>query len=342
MVFCQDADLKTSKIDSCYTWRNSTVAERDSFYFGLPIIKSSINEVHIRISFGYHVIDLFSKDGISYEGRLNNIISEYKLEKSDYGEISREYQYVYQTNPIKDEICAEIGSFLISSGQFENPTDTLIDSWNKWYLHCGSLQFQWKVGDDYSEQKYHCPWSQEDTVEYKKEVVQIYEMLTTKLELKAQYDSFIEKLPLGKTYSSDGYRMLYKMTPKETKSWTQSAPIRDYLKSLKDTIDTCINTELSKQDLKLGKFGCFHDFQITIGINGKLKRVDIPREHKPELYYGIGFYIEDWMELLRCKMEVKKLLKSLNLEFLLLKYEVKRVLNFNDDGSFYLRDNTIY
>ncbi len=77
--------------------------------------------------------------------------------------------------------------------------------------------------------------------------------------------------------------MMYKMTDQQSEHLRKSKPQRDFMKSVKDTIDTYLNSELQKQDIKLNGIDCFEDYRLTFGKNGKLKKVTLSDYDKPTL-----------------------------------------------------------
>lgn len=338
--------LQYKKIDKDYSWRTATKSQIDSFYYELNPIQTSEKQTHIRISLTGQIVDIFSNDGENYEGVLTNIITEYsyrKVKGQEYEE-SIENQEVFQKIGMDKAKVKYVFDSLITSRQLEIPTDSLIPNWNTYFLHCGSIHFQYKIDGHFKTQKYFCPWSQNDTVAYKSIIVGNYNLIKTTFNIDSLYKQFENELPKGKSYSRDGYRMMYKMTDKESENWAKSKPRRDYLKSIKDTVDNYIDLRLNNQEIELDNIDCFESYQLVFGTNGKLKKVDVVEYDKPKLRnsLGLGDFLEDKREIRKCKKKINEIFSEINLSFLNLEHEIYRTFSFDHNEKFQLRDNTMY
>ena len=339
-------ELQYKEIDKDYSWRTATKSQIDSFYYDLNPVHTSKMQIHIRISLTGQVVDLFSTNGKNYGGVLTNIITEYSSEKvkGEEYEQSVANQEVFQKIELDNAKVKYVIDSLISSRQLDIPTDSLIPNWNRNYLHCGSIHFQYNINGRFKTQEYFCPWSQNDTVSFKTVIVDNYNLIKTTFNLDSLYKQFENKLPNGKSYSRDGYRMMYKMTDKQSESWAKDKPRRDYLKSIKDTVDSYINTKLSKQKIELVEIDCFEDYRLIFGINGKLKKIELSKYDKPKLRnsLGLGDFLSDKREIRKCKRKIKEIFREIDLSFLNLEHEIYRTLSFDYKGQFQLRGDTMY
>jgi len=337
----QHGELNFSRINDDFLWNNSSSAERDSVYFGLPIIEYSAYSIHIRFSWPGYRIDFFGNHKDSLQGILINEIQEYRKLKKKWGGQERPFRYVWRSMEIDSGLSKLLGKEILASNLESIPPDSMIPSWNR-FMHCESLNIKAKVYDTYSEQHWHCPWSQPDTVPFSNIIVQNYQLLFDSLKLEKRYRDFENLLPRGKSYSRNGYRVMYKFTEQESELWKKGEPRRYYLKSGKDTIDQYIKTELSKTEMEDVGIDCSGRFLITIGMNGKLKKVQTFPGEEPKVKDGIGWYLEDAWEDRQCRRQIRKMLKSADLGFLDLEYEVERTISFWTEGNVYLEDNNLY
>jgi hypothetical protein len=170
-------------------------------------------------------------------------------------------------------------------------TFTLIETWTRWYLHCGSLNFEIKNDGKYLEQSFHCPWSQPDSVKFKDVILSNYDLMKRELKLDSIYQSFWSHLPKGKTYSRSGYGMTYLMTDGQEAAWKKDQPRRDYLKSLKDTIDNYLNFKLDSLQATYDstKYYCYDSYHLTFSKNGKLKDIWTHPSGKMKISDGLCF-----------------------------------------------------
>lgn len=335
----QNEGLTSVKIDTNYTLENSTLAERDSFYYGLPKIESSNSKVHFRFSIGSQIVDIKSEDYETFQGVLVNRIFEYKQSGNQTSTLRK---VIYQKVELDPVHCSDLIKQVLKTEQDSFPTDSMIPSWYTLYLHCEVVDFQFKTEGKYRRQSYHCPWWQSDTTVFASEVDSTINLIKGKLDLENRYDDFKKKLPLGKVYSQDGFTKLYYATEREYCAWKKHKPRREYLKSIKDTIDAYLESELLKREIVLNDVYCVENYQLEFGKDGRLKKVDVLEYDEPTLSMGFYFYFEDLREIRKCKRLIKNIFKDIDLSSFDLKYGLSRILTFDLNKEVQLRDNTIY
>ena len=342
LAYGQDYQIKEKKVVDEFIWRNSTQYELDSFYLDLPNVKKSEYKTYIRIYLTSQIIDLYSNDNKEYSGIIINKINENRKIKTNCGWNSKLNKIVFQRILIDSLIAKKVATYILSSGIDSIPTDSMISSWNKSILDCGGITFQFNKNDDYIENYYTCPWGQNDSTKYIDLVLKNYNFIYQELNLEKLYNSFKTDLPLGKEYSY-GMRVMYKLTKREMKSWNRDKPRREYLKSVKNTIDKLLEYELSKKNNFSKEINCYSDFSLYFGKNGKLKKIKIYDCDKPQLFGdGLEYYIEEKKDIMICKKIIKELFKETGLGFLKLKYGFYRKFSFNYKGEYHIADDNFY
>ena len=314
----------------------------DSLEVELIDIEKSDYVFYFRLLLSGQTVEIFSKDNITYSGNIINSIKEYNQIKIDDDYRTKATKIYTEKLFFERTKAKSLAHQIIESGQLLIPTDTLIESWTRWYLHCGRLNFELKNDGKYLQQSFHCPWSQPDSVEFKDVILSNYDLLKQELKLDSIYQGFWSQLPKGKTYSRSGYGMTYIMTDDQEAAWKKDKPRRDYLKSIKDTIDSYLRTELEKQQIKLDDINCFEDYRLTFNENAELWKLKVSDYNKPKLFDGLGWYFEDKREIRKCKKLIKKVFREIDLSSFNLKYKVYRTLSFGLEGEIQLRDYTIY
>ncbi|MFK7907667.1 MAG: hypothetical protein AB8B69_21190 [Chitinophagales bacterium] len=330
--------LKSTRIDTNYTWKNSTLIERNHFYLKLPVVEKSQYKTHFRISLTGQIIDFFSEDSISFKGILTNEIIEYKETETKWGKGSEKYQIVYQTQELDESLSTQLAKQIIESGQVAIPTDSLIEGWNDGYLHCKSIDFQFKIDEFYKELSFSCTNNQLDSIRFKSIILSNEELLKNELDLETKYIEFKNLLPKGKTYSKDGYKMLYFIATDGIPEWEKNAPRRAYLKSIKDSLDNYLEKEVSKQGIDLEEMECLEDYYVAFGTDGRLKKVQIPKHEKLDLRKGRG----NKKEVKQCRKKIKSIFRKADLGSFNLKYKVYRVISCDAKGEVKIKDYTLY
>lgn len=317
---------------------------QDSLEVPLIDIKKSDYVFYFRLLLSGQTVEIYSQDNETYDGEIINSIKEYNQIKVEDEYRTKATKLYSEKVPIESSKAATIAHQIIESGQFSIPTDTLIETWTRWYLHCGSLNFEIKNDGKYLEQSFHCPWSQPDSVKFKDVILSNYDLMKRELKLDSIYQSFWSHLPKGKTYSRSGYGMTYLMTDEQEAAWKKDQPRRDYLKSLKDTIDNYLNFKLDSLQATYDstKYYCYDSYHLTFSKNGKLKDIWTHPSGKMKISDGLSWYIEDKIEIRRCYKQIKRIFKKVNLVDFDLEYEVYRTFHFDLGNGWMITDDTIY
>ena len=336
----QENNIQIKRVDKNYTWETATQEKIDSFYFDLTPVCNSNMQKHIRFSTEGTIIDLFTNDNQIYEGFVIKYIYDYVYNKKT--DNSERKHIIFEKIPLGNEKVKWVMDTLIAK-QFEIPTDTLILNWNKRFFDGYGIKFTFKINDQFKTQYYNNPESQNDSVDYKHIIIDNDNFITTTFRIDTISRTFSNKLPKGKMYSL-GAMGIYIMTEKQIKKREEGKPIRNYLKSVRDTINNYIKTELAKQKIELKDIDCFDDYLIVFGKNGKLKKVTI--YHKPKRKdYDLSGFLEEKREIRKCKSEIAKIFKKMNLSFIepiKPKYNIYRKFSFNYDGKYQFYDNVHY
>ena len=170
----------------------------------------------------------------------------------------------------------------------------------------------------------------------------MYDTIGQMLDLQTKYSEFKSKLKKGKTYSKNGFVMMYIKTDRQSLAYQKNKPQREYLKSIKDTIDIYLKSEIAKQKIQLDEIDCFEDYHLVFNKNGKLRKLEVADYDKPKLSDGLYFYFEDKREIRKCKKLIKRIFKEIDLSSFNLKYTICRALSFGLENDVQLRDSTIY
>ncbi len=335
-------ELHSIELNDEYSWRNHSEAELNEFYFGIDPIEKSEFKYHFRHQRDGQIIDIYSKNGESFSGELINSITEYRSIKTEYGKDSKADKYVYEKVELNTKNVTEIGRLILNQKLYSIPTDTLIEGWNFGWLDCGAVSFSFKTENNFQFSEYSCHWHQNDSINYVATIKKMYDSIGQILDLQNKYSEFESKLKKGKTYSKNGFMMMYIMTEKQSLAFQKSKPQREYLKSIKDTVDNYLKSEISKQNIKFNEIDCFEDYLLTFNKNGKLGKVKVSDYNKPKLSDGLDFYFEDKREIRKCRKLIKRIFKEIDLSSFNLKYKVNRTLSFGLENKVQLRDNTIY
>jgi len=342
-VNCQVRFGEIYSIETKIPITKSAIEENNQILLNQKPLNKYLDSVHIKVFFNEQNISLIrKKNGNSY-GYIFNKITQYNYHKKDRNKLKNTFLF-YQILELNVQQVEKTINKLLETKQIQVPTDSLIPNWNSNYLHCNSVQFQFKIGKEIKNQNYDCPWNQEISNDSIFTIVENEKYLRKELKLDSLYSEFKNKLPKGKTYSSDGYRMMYIMTQNQHDSWIKSKPNREYLKSVKDTIDNYLKSLVKPTNIKSEKINCFENYDLIFSPKGKLISVKVSQYEKPKLKNSLGIqdYFNDVREIRTCKKKIKKLFKNSNFSFVNLQYSIRRSISFNLEGNAEIYDNTMY
>lgn len=342
-VFSQNFENIILSVENKLYNKRIGIDEQNEILFNIKPISQNQDSIHFRFIFNQQIVDVIKKKNGENFGFVLNKISQYNYRKKDKNSIKNIFEF-YQFITLKDTQIKEIIDRMIVSNQINIPSDSLISGWNNGYLHCNKVEFQLKIGKTKKDQEYNCPLYQEPTNNSIISVVENVKFIRNKLNLDSIYTSFENNLPKGKSYSSDGDRMMYIMTEKQNNAWKNSKPNRDYLKSKQDTINNYLKSLTSNLNLKGKKINCFENYILTFSPKGKLINVKVSEYDKPKFKNSLGLrdFLKDKTEIRKCKKIIKDIFKNSNFSFVELKHGLTRNISFNLNGIPEITDNTIY
>lgn len=325
-------EFQRKTLNNDYSWNNSSQNERNKYYFGIDCLNLSTFNYHFRYEKSSQIIDLYSQNGIEFNGIIINHIQEDREIKTDYGKDSRAHNYLFEKKEIESSLASKAGQIILNQKSYSIPTDSLINNWNFGWMDCGAIRFNYKIKTKYYPKSYTCAKNQRDSLEFVPQIKTLVDTLSKTLNLKESYSEFKNNLPKGKHYTIDGWIGMYIMSERESEGWRNGKPIRDYKKSIKDTIDNYLEFKLNELIPNSKELNCYDDYSLTFTKKGKLKSMKV----------DMGFWerLSD-KDYKKCKRILKKAFREIKIDFVEPKYEFYRELSFGQKGI-YIYDRMIY
>jgi len=340
-LFGQTSKLRKKKLRDKYSWENNfTLSEINNFYFKLRPIQSSLYKTHIRIEYLSQVVDLYSKDSLHFEGFLTNIITKYPKDEDVKMNSSKGYAYYFEKIALNSEKAKLVVQKLYETQQPTIPTDSLIPHWNDSYTHCSTLTFEYKIQEKYHKQEYSCLQVQDaDSVAYKEVILSNLKFIKKELNLDTLYNTFKNKLPRGKSYSRNGYFIMYIQTKEEYQAYLKSIPQLKYLNPLRDTITNFIKSELAKLNIEKIKLNNDYALSVSFDKQGNVESVKPVYERRDDRVS----YFKRKKDLKVCKQKFTEIFKKVPVANLKLEYGFSRVFHISNEfkiGS--INDDAFY
>jgi len=326
----QEFELKNLNEEIGYNYLSNEIQTK--YYFGIEPISESSKEYHFRYQKSGQIIDIFSNDGVDFDGQIINFIQETKIVKTEYGFKNEPTNYIFEKEKISRLNATKVGKYILEEKIYKIPTDSLIKNWSFNFFDCGAINFDYKIKNQILKRTYTCLRGQKDSVQNVIQLKDLKDNIANDLKLKLSFDNFSDSLPKGKSYLIDGWISMYKMTENQLEWREKNKPMRDYLKSIKDTIDNYLELELNRLIPNSSKLNCFDDYRLTFNKNGRLKRM------KVDMGFWERMFAKDYQ---KCRRVLKKAFREFRIDFVDPKYTFYRDLNFGRK-EIYIIDPTLY
>ncbi|MCU0437580.1 MAG: hypothetical protein MUC49_06665 [Raineya sp.] len=333
--------LQKKKLNDRYSWKNNVSQSKiNYFYFKLRPLQSSPYKTHIRIEYLSQVVDLYSNDNIYFESFLTNIITKYPKDENKKMNSSKGYAYYFEKIALNSEKAKLVVNKLYETQQPAIPTDSLIPHWNNLYIHCSTLTFEYRIEGKYHQQEYSCLQVQDiDSVAYTEILLNNLKFIKKELSLDSLYTRFLNKLPKGKSYSRNGYGIMYIPTKKENLEYLNSIPQLQYLKPLKDTITNFLKYEVSKLNIKNTKMYKDYSLAVTFDKQGNIENIKPVYERKED---RVSYFKRKKDSKIYSK-KIKEICKNIPIVNLKLEYGFTRVFHINNQFQIWsINDDTFY
>lgn len=317
--------------------------ERNRIIYEISPIEESKGLVTIRILFPRQIIELRQNKNNEYSGFIINKATQYNYSKRDRNELKNTVEF-FQKSSIETDKTKEVIDKLVQTNQINLPTDSHIENWNRNYLHCNEINFQFKTLNSIKKQEYNCPLHQDEEKPTIKIIAENIRFVQSKLKLDSIYTNFESTLPLGKNYSYDGYRMMLKLSKKQIEIREKYKPYREFLKFKKDTIDTYLKSFIQNTNIKSEKINCFETYHLVFTKKGKLQNIAVADYDEPKWKDALGLmdFLQEKKEIRKCKKVIEEMFLTTDLSWLNLKFGLNRSISFDLNGNPQLVDNTIY
>lgn len=330
--------LQSVRVSEKYSESNHSQSELNEFYFKIKPVENSTYKYHFRHQRDGQIVDIYSDNGTDFSGELINSITKLKRIKRKYGDFFKDDSYIFEKVKLNGESATKIGKLILSQKFYAIPTDTLIPGWKLNGLDCDKISYSFKIDNQFQFSEYICHRAQNDSIHFVPIIKAMYDSISQILDLQTQYSVFESKLEKGNRYSKNGLFMMYIMTDKESERWRKSQPQREYIQSIKDTVDTYLKSEIDKQKIQFDELNSSKEYILFFNKSGKLKKVLLSDYDKPKLSRGLDFYIKEKREIRKCKKLIKQIFKEIDLSSFNLKYEIYRTLRFGRENQVILGD----
>jgi hypothetical protein len=281
----------------------------------LQYLLTSTDTFHFRFWTTGQAVDIWTTDYKVYNGLITNHTDsyEYDLKKQE-----RKPATTFSNQVEIDTISARQVFDLVKAIS-KIPSQDSIRGWGTG-LDGISYLFETSTPTTYSFKSYWTPTIQNNSIVEAKQIEAFVEKIYSILNLKLEYDKFFSTLKPG-SYTT-GFIIMTRLTDKQVEHWKKNKPYKDYLDSVKDTLNNYLSDTLTKIFQKNGGLACSDQFFLKFSKNNKLKKITTNTDF-------FDFY--DRMDYYKCRRKIRKAFRQVRIDFVHSKVGYMKELGYWDE-----------
>jgi hypothetical protein len=279
-----------------YKWQH----ERDD-KLKLTHLISSTDNFHFRLWTDGQAIDIWTDDNKTFFGLLTNFTDSY--EPYDMKKQKSKPSTTF-ANQVQLDTSLARQSYNLIKVISSIPSQDSIKGWGLGFDGISYL-FETSTPSYYSFKSYWTPNAQDTNLVEAKQIQKFVDEIYVLLNLRNEYDKFFATLKPG-SYTSDHFIITTKLTEKQIENWKKYKPYRDYLDSVKDTLNNYLSDTLNKILEKNGGLTCYDQFFLKFSKKNKLKKITTN---------GDFLDFADRMDYYKCRNKIKKAFRHVRVDF---------------------------
>jgi hypothetical protein len=298
VFYCKGQDSKLLSGDTSF-WRKFEYAKNPKLH--LPDLILSTEKYHFRYWTDKQVVDIWTLDGLTFNGLITsytNSYIEHSPEKKSQKASKTFYKQVYL-----DTSTAKKAYQLIRHIE-TIPTDKSVKGWVQGF-DGDEYIFETSTPSTYCFRQYWTPSVQDSSLMEARDIQNFLIEMDSTLKLHDQYKKFFSTLNPG-NYIGDGGTMTIKLTPVQIQYFKKAKPYRDYLYSVKDTLDHYLSDTLTKIISHYGGLKCYDDFFLKFSKDNKLLAITTNSKFSDS---------EDKRDFIGCKKKIINAFNFINVDF---------------------------
>lgn len=277
---------------------------------------SSTDTFHFRFWTNGQAVDIWTDDYKTFYGLLTNFTDSY--EPYDMKKQKRKPSTTF-SNQVQLDTSLARKSYNLIKVISSIPSQDSINGWGLGFDGI-SYHFETTTPTYYTFKSYWTPTAQDSNLIEAKQIQKFVENIYELLNLKAEYDKFFTTLKPG-SYTSDHFIIRIKLTEKQIEKRKKYKPYRDYLDSVKDTLNNYLSDTLNKILKNNGGLTCYDTFFLKFSKKNKLKKIKT---------FGDFLDFEDRMAYYKCRRKIRKAFRHVRVEFVHSKVAYWKELSVRD------------
>ena len=244
-----------------YGWQYS-----DDEKLKLPHLIQSADSFHFRFRESGQIVDVWTKDGITYNGLVTNYTNSYEESTEEKPrKPSRIFFNKLNLDTVQIRKVLDLEKIIAPIS-----TDKTIKGWKQGFDGIEYI-FETATPSTYCFKTYWTPTAQDSTLMEAKMIQGFVDSLYSSLRLDSKRQAFYNTLKPGAYYyESAGFNI---PTRKQAAYYKKVRPYRDYMNSVKDTLNAYLNDTLTKFFDTFRELECHRQYFIKFSTDNKLLAV---------------------------------------------------------------------
>ena len=294
----------------------------------LPELISSTDKFHFRFWADGQAVDIWTVDGVTFRGMVTSYTSSYqenvstKKPEKDPQTFSKQVDLDTTTARKAFNLTRQIEAI---------PTDKLIKNWVQG-LDGIEYVIETSTPAIYSFKTYWTPSVQDFSLAEAKKIKSFVKNLDSLLDLGHKYHQFFATLKPGNYYTGDGTMVAMKLTAEQNEYSKRTKPYRDYLESVRDTLNHYLSDTLTKIFARYGDIKCYDDFVLKFSRGNRLIKITTKEKLTDE---------EDRREFRACKKKIEAAFEQIKIDFVHSQVTYWKELDYSEGQVSILEHNTV-
>lgn len=282
----------------------------------LPHLISATDNFHFRFWTNGQAVDIWTNDNKIFFGLLTNYTDSYEPYNMETKKRKPSTTY---SNQVQLDSSSARQSYNLIKAISSIPSEDSIKGWGS---GCDGISYLFETSTPtyYSFKSYWTPTAQDSNLKEAKQIQQFVDDISALLNLRVEYDKFYATLKPG-SYTSDHFMITTKLSEKQIENWKKYKPYRDYLDSVKDTLNNYLSDTLTKIFLKHSELECYSQFFLKLSKKNKLKKITTNKDF-------LDF--TDRIDNYRCRKKIRKAFRHVRVDFVHSKVGYWKELFFSD------------
>ena len=282
----------------------------------LPQLIPSTDNFHFRFWTDDQSVDIWTTDGKTFGGLVTSYLKLYQ--ENNLKKSSKKQAGIFVQQVSLDTAVAR-KAFYLTKHISAIPSDKFIRGWVQGFDGIEYI-IETSTPTTYGFRTYWTPSAQDSSLTEVKTMLSFVKDLDSLLRLGNKFNHFFSTLKPG-PYSYDGPMVMVKLTKKQNEYYKRTKPFRDYLASVRDTLNHYLSDTLTKILTNYDGLKCYDEFFLKFSRDNRLLKIATNSELTDR---------EDKKEYHDCKRKITSAFNHISINFVHSKVAYWKELRYSE------------